>query len=57
MSGSSSTAPGTEGFSARHIALAFTAGFLGVILFHQPMLALLHALGVTGAASGASSSP
>lgn len=33
----------------RGLVLAFVAGFIAVLLFHQPMLALLHALGVTGA--------
>lgn len=33
----------------RGLVLAFIAGFFAVLLFHQPMLALLHALGVTGA--------
>jgi hypothetical protein len=40
---------GTEGKSARLIAFAFVAGFLAVVLFHQPMLALLHAIGTTAA--------
>lgn len=31
---------------ARFIPLAFIAGFLGVICFHQPAVGLLHALGV-----------
>lgn len=33
----------------RGLILAFIAGFIAVLLFHQPMLALLHALGITGA--------
>jgi hypothetical protein len=33
----------------RRMSLAFIAGFIAVLLFHQPMLALLHALGITGA--------
>lgn len=33
------------------IVLAFIAGFVAVLLFHQPMVALLHAIGITGAAS------
>jgi hypothetical protein len=36
--------------SAELLGLAFVAGFLAVPLFHQPMLALLHACGVTPAA-------
>jgi len=31
----------------RRLPLAFVAGFLGVLLFHQPMLGVLHALGLT----------
>jgi hypothetical protein len=34
----------------RRLPLAFVAGFLGVLLFHQPMLAVLHALGLTALA-------
>jgi hypothetical protein len=39
----------TAGLSLRLIALAFVAGFLAVPLFHQPMLVLLHAIGLTPA--------
>jgi len=49
MSGAGPTELAAEGPSVRRILLAFVAGFLAVLLFHQPMLALLHALGVTGA--------
>jgi hypothetical protein len=49
MSGASTAGQGTEGMSARLVALAFVAGFLAVPLFHQPMLALLHAVGLTPA--------
>lgn len=49
MSGASTAGQGTAELSARLIALAFVAGFLAVIAFHQPMLALLHAAGVTPA--------
>lgn len=35
--------------SSRQIALAFVAGALAVLLFHQPLLWLLHAAGVTPA--------
>lgn len=35
--------------TATLLGLAFVAGFLAVPLFHQPMLALLHAVGVTSA--------
>jgi len=31
----------------RRLPLAFVAGFLGVLFFHQPMLGVLHALGLT----------
>jgi hypothetical protein len=31
----------------RRLPLAFVAGFLGVLLFHQPMLGFLHVLGLT----------
>jgi hypothetical protein len=31
------------------LCLAFVAGFFAVIIFHQPMLSLLHALGMTPA--------
>ncbi|MCG6860794.1 MAG: hypothetical protein LJE70_05885 [Chromatiaceae bacterium] len=34
----------------RRLPLAFVAGFLGVLLFHQPMLGVLHALGLTALA-------
>jgi hypothetical protein len=33
----------------RGLILAFVAGFIAVLLFHQPMLALLHAVGITRA--------
>src|SRR5689334_3442777 len=33
----------------RLLGMAFVAGFLAVIVFHQPMLSLLHALGLTPA--------
>jgi hypothetical protein len=32
---------------SRRLPLAVVAGFLGVLLFHQPMLGILHALGLT----------
>ena len=35
----------------RSIAFAFVAGFVAVPAFHQPMLALLHAAGITPALS------
>jgi hypothetical protein len=35
--------------SSRLLGLAFVAGFLAVPLFHQPTLALLHAIGLTSA--------
>src|SRR5947209_8675784 len=35
--------------TAVRLALAFAAGFLAVLLFHQPMLGLLHASGLTAA--------
>jgi hypothetical protein len=34
----------------RRLPLAFVAGFLGVLVFHQPMLGALHALGLTALA-------
>lgn len=37
-------------YLAQRLPLAFLAGFLGVILFHQPMLGVLHALGLTALA-------
>src|ERR687886_636432 len=43
--GQGKTAP-----SAALLGLAFAAGFLAVPLFHQPVLALLHAVGITPAA-------
>ena len=50
MSGVSTTRQTTRMPSAALLGLAFVAEFLAVPLFHQPMLALLHALGVTPAA-------
>src|SRR4051812_33053574 len=47
MSGFSIVPQGTKRPSAGLLVLAFAAGFLAVPLFHQPMLALLHAVGVT----------
>ena len=35
--------------SIAHLVSAFCAGFLAVLVFHQPMLGLLHAAGVTPA--------
>ena len=35
---------------SRRLPLAVVAGFLGVLLFHQPMLGILHALGLTALA-------
>ncbi len=32
--------------SGRHVVLAFVAGFVSVLIFHQLMLALLHAIGI-----------
>lgn len=49
MSGTGTVEQAAEGPSIRRIILAFVAGFAAVLLFHQPVLALLHALGVTGA--------
>jgi hypothetical protein len=49
MSGASTAGQGTRAPSAALLGLAFVAGFLAVPIFHQPMLALLHALGVTPA--------
>jgi len=49
MSDVSITGQGTRVPPAALLVLAFIAGFLAVPLFHQPMLALLHALGVTPA--------
>jgi hypothetical protein len=49
MSGASTNGQGTRASSAMVFVLAFVAGFLAVPVFHQPMLALLHALGVTPA--------
>ena len=49
MSGTRIALPGTKEKSARLIAAAFVAGFLAVMLFHQPVLALLHAIGTTAA--------
>jgi hypothetical protein len=37
----------SERLSSNFVALAFIAGFLAVPLFHQPMLALLHVIGMT----------
>jgi hypothetical protein len=37
-------------YLAQRLPLAFLAGFLGVLLFHQPMLGVLHALGLTALA-------
>ncbi len=50
MSGMGASQHGAASVSARLVALAFAAGFLAVLVFHQPMLALLHGLGVTPAA-------
>jgi hypothetical protein len=38
--------PSAPAISGRRLALAFVAGFLGVLVFHQPALALLHAAGL-----------
>ena len=35
--------------SARLLCIAFVAGSLAVVLFHQPMLSLLHAVGISPA--------
>ena len=35
--------------SVRLLCMAFVAGFFAVVVLHQPMLALLHALGLTPA--------
>jgi hypothetical protein len=35
--------------SLRLLGMAFVAGFLAVFVFHQPMLSLLHAIGLTPA--------
>jgi hypothetical protein len=35
--------------SLRLLSMAFLAGFLAVFVFHQPMLSLLHAIGLTPA--------
>jgi hypothetical protein len=42
-----SLAPQSHWHLVRRLPLAFVAGFLAVLLFHQPMLGVLHALGVT----------
>jgi hypothetical protein len=42
---------GTAGVSVRLVTVAFAAGFLAVLVFHQPMLALLHGLGDRGSAT------
>ena len=47
MSGFSHDAPRIKAPSSKLVGLAFVAGFLAVPLFHQPMLALLRAVGVT----------
>ena len=39
----------TTSLAPAHIALAFIAGFVSVLIFHQAMLALLHAIGLTPA--------
>jgi hypothetical protein len=46
VSGASTTGQGTRARSTTFLGLAFVAGFLAVPFFHQPMLALLHGLGV-----------
>lgn len=50
MRKASTTSLGTTAPSATLLGLAFVAGVLAVPLFHQPMLVLLHAVGVTPAA-------
>jgi hypothetical protein len=35
--------------SLRSLGMAFLAGFLAVLVLHQPMLSLLHAIGLTPA--------
>ena len=47
MRDASTNGRGTTAPSAALLGLAFVAGFLAVPVFHQPMLALLHGLGVT----------
>jgi ABC-type transport system involved in multi-copper enzyme maturation permease subunit len=47
MSGFSPGASRTKTPRSKLLGLAFAAGFLAVPLFHQPMLALLGAIGVT----------
>src|SRR6476620_6821666 len=49
MSEASTTGQGARVPPASLLVLAFIAGSLAVPLFHQPMLASLHALGVTPA--------
>ena len=49
MREASTNSQGTTAPSATLLGLAFVAGLLAVPLFHQPMLALLHALGITPA--------
>jgi hypothetical protein len=49
VSGMGASQDGTPSGSVRLAVLAFAAGFLAVLLFHQPMLAVLHSLGVTPA--------
>jgi hypothetical protein len=39
-----------NGHPLRGLPLAFAAGFAAVLLFHQPMLGVLHALGLTALA-------
>jgi hypothetical protein len=38
--------PPASAWSARRAGLAFVAGFLAVLVFHQPVFALLHAAGL-----------
>lgn len=40
----------SNGHLVQRLALAFAAGFLAVLFFHQPMLGVLHALGLTALA-------
>ncbi|MBX6744010.1 MAG: hypothetical protein IRY87_18395 [Acetobacteraceae bacterium] len=49
MNGTGGVEQSAERSFITRIIPAFAAGFAAVFLFHQPMLALLHALGITGA--------
>ena len=46
---SRSAAPTAAAFAARKLVIGFVAGFVAVLLFHQPALALLTELGIAKA--------